>query len=1289
MQHPLMIKISFFLAVATVLVFAPAPVSAVTQTFEIQVSASENDAEEDSLGAVNLTDTTLDLGGLYRKVGWRFANITLQKNAPITRAYIEFTTAGQDSANTTFSIEAVAQDNPAVFTTGTFNISTRPVYSQAVDWVMNYAWLTTDEVHQSADITALVQKLVDRSGWASGNAMAFVISNGEDVFRKAKSWNADPAKAPKLHIEYAVNVVDVRVSASTDDVHQASLNPYAVTNGDNVVLSGSYVYSGFRFQNVDIPQGAVINYACFKFVAKANYAATTGYMRLQGEKRLNAPTFSTTATSNDSVYKRTSGATPVVPKTTYMQWSNNGAWTAGTEYTSVDIKTIIQEIVGQAGWGTSTKSLALNFYYSNPGVNAQQRQVWSFNSSDPTKAALLHIEYGQSPVGAGTDPPVISLSNTELGRSAFEGSTAASQHFSLMNSGATALNYTSTVTYNNGSNWLTLSPSATSGSLGAGEEQNFSVNFNTTGLIAGTYDAIIKFTDANAANSPKEVKVSLAIMPQGSVQCGDIPLYTQNIASPAVMILLDTSGSMLWEIDLVKETDVLPVTPDLSAVVKQIVDRTGWASGNAITFIIDKVSGSGFRYARSFDGYNPSAALFHVEYNDGSGVKTIETRIKKATDDGECANAIPFSTSTQKLTIGSCGVALRFEGLTIPKNSTITNAWMKFVPYQTLSDPITVKVSAHASDNSPTFSEAVTPQLMESQRPRTTANVTWPVPPWTGVTVETKIDVAKTVIGELVKDTGISWGFGAFANSPACLEGEPEPCVYNSAIDYTIIHAGCNPHTAAHQAKLQAAVAGLVTHSSTPYAPSMDAGRKYFAKEKADVDWVYFTESSCQPKFLIELSDGMGNVPSTTDTGLYNEAYSTYYKNLVATKANALADAGVSTIGVGFGIPEGEIEQIYALAEVANARGKASTSDSLYAMHQEDAVSGKGLPYLATNKDQLMDVFRTIMNSVKGAVFFGSAPAATTSTDLGDMVVLASFNAGNWTGDVEAITKDANGKWNASLWKASENMPVNRSVWTVDASNNATTYTTSTLTGDNYLCKKIGDIVHSTPSVVGAPPFFYAFDNYASFKRGLSVTNPREKMAYVGSNDGLLHAFSLETGQERWAFLPKSLQAKLNEAANGASFDPCSTSYCHRYLLDGSPQVADVYGLFGGVSRWRTMLVVGQRGGGTAYTALDVTKGDSFGAGADQAKFLWELTDAELGESWSEAAIERVSYPAGGTGATAWGVFVSSGYHENDNLQYTQEAFLYGVGADTGTGLWSDGTHTINKIKLTDRKSVV
>ena len=76
--------------------------------------------------------------------------------------------------------------------------------------------------------------------------------------------------------------------------------------------------------------------------------------------------------------------------------------------------------------------------------------------------------------------------------------------------------------------------------------------------------------------------------------------------------------------------------------------------------------------------------------------------------------------------------------------------------------------------------------------------MSWNVEPWTGVTIETKIDVAKTVIGELVKDTGISWGLGSWANDSTDR--------YTSLIDYTKIHAGCNAHTAEHQAKLQAAI---------------------------------------------------------------------------------------------------------------------------------------------------------------------------------------------------------------------------------------------------------------------------------------------------------------------------------------------------------------------------------------------------------------------------------------------------------------------------------------------------
>ena len=89
--------------------------------------------------------------------------------------------------------------------------------------------------------------------------------------------------------------------------------------------------------------------------------------------------------------------------------------------------------------------------------------------------------------------------------------------------------------------------------------------------------------------------------------------------------------------------------------------------------------------------------------------------------------------------------------------------------------------------------------------------------------------------------------------------------------------------------------------------------------------------------------------------------------------------------------------------------------------------------------------------------------------------------------------------------------------------------------------------------VVGTPPFFYTFDAYQSFKYDIIDNDKRPSLIYVGSNDGALHAFSLEdytpavgdpvtAGQEVWAFVPKSLQATLDKAAADPTDDMCSDS---------------------------------------------------------------------------------------------------------------------------------------------------
>ncbi len=55
-------------------------------------------------------------------------------------------------------------------------------------------------------------------------------------------------------------------------------------------------------------------------------------------------------------------------------------------------------------------------------------------------------------------------------------------------------------------------------------------------------------------------------------------------------------------------------TPDLSPIVQEIVDRTGWGPGNDLVLII---TGSGERTAEAYDGVASAAALLHVEYSLG------------------------------------------------------------------------------------------------------------------------------------------------------------------------------------------------------------------------------------------------------------------------------------------------------------------------------------------------------------------------------------------------------------------------------------------------------------------------------------------------------------------------------------------------------------------------------------------------------------------------------------------------------------------------------------------------
>ncbi|MBN1273101.1 MAG: VCBS repeat-containing protein [Candidatus Aminicenantes bacterium] len=221
---------------------------------------------------------------------------------------------------------------------------------------------------------------------------------------------------------------------------------------------------------------------------------------------------------------------------------------------------------------------------------------------------------------------------------------------------------------------------------------------------------------------------------------------------------------------------------------------------------------------------------------------------------------------------------------------------------------------------------------------------------------------------------------------------------------------------------------------------------------------------------------------------------------------------------------------------------------------------------------------------------------------------------------------------------------------------------------------KLGDINHSNPIVVGAPEENQDMmgPDYGVFKESWK---DRDKVLYVGANDGMLHCFDVATGEEKWGFIPHNLLRRLR---NMYVFDPVTqTRYFKRHVyVDGSPAVSDVFidANDDGDKEWRTVLICGQGAGygSTAggsincYFALDITD-------PDNPQPLWEFTDETMGETWSTPAIGKITRKDEGT---TWTAFMGSGYDNNENEECGN--VFYAVDIETGTAFFSFDAGEVN-----------
>lgn len=254
---------------------------------------SEDDAWVDYAKNIYLNSTWMSFGGrpgitvydypIY--VGVRFPTVNVPQGATILDAYITFRAdSSQSNTNARSFIRVQETDSAAIFSTYTdfmARITTKPsipvlvwpdleIATSIQAWVAGNDYTTRDECPL---LRIQVQAIVDRAGWASGNAMAFFFFDADstaDAYREAVAWDhagADPA--PILTIIYEDTTSTFGRAATCDnEVYVANKHNMAQLThifwNSGADWSGNLIGAALPYELFDNPiaNGDILYFGC-------------------------------------------------------------------------------------------------------------------------------------------------------------------------------------------------------------------------------------------------------------------------------------------------------------------------------------------------------------------------------------------------------------------------------------------------------------------------------------------------------------------------------------------------------------------------------------------------------------------------------------------------------------------------------------------------------------------------------------------------------------------------------------------------------------------------------------------------------------------------------------------------------------------------------------------------------------------------------------------------------------------------------------------------------------------
>jgi hypothetical protein len=176
--------------------------SASTTTFVVASKANDGSANTNN-GITSLSSTYAYLGK-NRMLGWRFENVSIPKGAKISNAMLGVFCNGGADVSIKVKYSGESSDNANPLTTTAYDLTKRAKTSASV--IDTPAPWTKSAWNNSPDLTSVVQEIVNRSGWQSGNALLlFAEDSGSSSSRSLRTvfmFDQDASYGAKLTITY-------------------------------------------------------------------------------------------------------------------------------------------------------------------------------------------------------------------------------------------------------------------------------------------------------------------------------------------------------------------------------------------------------------------------------------------------------------------------------------------------------------------------------------------------------------------------------------------------------------------------------------------------------------------------------------------------------------------------------------------------------------------------------------------------------------------------------------------------------------------------------------------------------------------------------------------------------------------------------------------------------------------------------------------------------------------------------------------------------------------------------